>query len=788
MNKNYLKITALSIIRFGIVLLLLNSIQYAQISGYINSISGEGIPGINILLKNSNTGAATNKTGQFLIHEFPEGNFIIRISGIGYKSIEKEINLAKNEKYEFNFVLEEEVLELNSVLVEAKSEAEELRQKGFSISVLESSKQKNLTTDINQVIKSAPGIHLRESGGLGSGFNLSLNGLSGNQIRYFIDGIPMENFGSALTLNNYPINLIDKLEIYKGVVPISLGSDALGGAINIITDYWQKSFLDVAYSFGSFNTHRVSLNSQYANREGGYFLKGAFFLNHSDNNYMMKDVPLYDLELGNYFGQIETKRFHDEYTSLMFHAEAGLFDKSWVDKMSVRVTVAGGRKNYQHPDNNIKRVFGEFHTKNKSFLLSTNYNKQIERFTLSAYAISGIISQSVIDTSSRRFNWAGEYTYRNSEDHRGELFERRTYSESEDFIIRSNFGIGYTLSDHHKIDANFSQNYLKRSGEEKVDVYNRAFDFPNHINKHLLGLALSSKFLGSTLETNLFGKQYWYSGKITTQDYSDNDIVTQPTLSKTGFGMAVVYNVSPDWLVKTSFEKAYRIPESYEILGDGIYVNPNPNLQPEKSNNFNLGMRNSFKLQNLMIKTEANYFYRYSEDFIRFKPLGPFGEYENLSNVKTEGIEASVDFNYRELVSLTTNITYQKLTDQTEFDVGLPNTNYQSRVPNIPYLFANMRIGYSPSDPTSFNKFQLYWSFRYVHEFFLTWENLGNKNEKNIIPSQFINDISAEYSMAEGTYNISASINNLFDQTAYDNFSIQKPGRSFSIKLRYSIK
>jgi outer membrane receptor protein involved in Fe transport len=268
-------------------------------------------------------------------------------------------------------------------------------------------------------------------------------------------------------------------------------------------------------------------------------------------------------------------------------------------------------------------------------------------------------------------------------------------------------------------------------------------------------------------------------------NYENNDITTQPSNQNNGYGAAISYLILDGLLAKTSYEKAYRLPESYEILGDGIYVNPNPLLQPEKSNNFNFGARYTRQFSSVKLKAEANYFYRFSEDFIRFNPLGPFGEYENLHNVKTEGVEGSIDINYKDLLSLNTNITYQNLTDQTEFDEGLPNVNYQSRVPNIPYLFYNLRLGFSPSKSSSVNKINFYWHTRYIHEFFLIWENLGNPGDKNIIPTQFINDLQAEYSIKNGRYNVSMTISNIADALAYDNFSIQKPGRAVYLKLRY---
>lgn len=759
--------------------------QNCRVTGVVTTPAGEPVPGVNILVKDKHVGVSTNPDGSFEINKLSEGKDTLVISAIGFTTTEKEIILQKNHVLNLDIILDEDVVEMDEVIVATKSTSTELKIKGYSVEVIEGSKQKNFNTDINQMLKSIPGINLRETGGLGSGFKLSLNGLSGNQIRYFIDGIPMENFGSALSLNNYPVNLIEKLEIYKGVVPVALGADALGGAVNIVTGHWQKSFMDLAYSYGSFNTHRVAFNGQYADNEFGYFVKGSLFYNHSDNNYLMKNVPVYDLELGNYLGTTDIERFHDEYTSSMLNAEAGLFDKSFADKLSVKLIAAQGRKNYQHPDNNLIRVFGDFYNENESLLFAADYRKNFAGIDVKAWIVAGETEETVVDTGRRKYNWAGDFITRDEDDPKGEIMERRSYLELTDKILKSSIGAGYNFSDEHRIDLNFSQNYLERSGDDKVDEFNISYESPNSISKNLLSAAYTYSSENKKAEISVFGKQYWYSGEIISFDYEDNKIVTSPSLTKSGFGAAASYHFTDNILIKSSYEKAYRIPESFEILGDGIYVNPNPVLQPEKSDNVNLGVLLNGNYGNLEYSSEVNLFYRFSRDFIRFNPLGPFGEYENLNNVKSEGIEGGFSVVYDYDYSLTANVTYQNITDQTEFDEGLRNTNYDSRVPNVPYFFGNVRAGYIPSFLFPQRNFRIYWSCRYVHEFYLTWENLGDKSEKNIIPGQFTQDIQIEYSAFEGAYNFSFAVNNLFDRTVYDNFNIQKPGRSYSLKLRY---
>ena len=62
--------------------------------------------------------------------------------------------------------------------------------------------------------------------------------------------MPQEGVGSSFGLNNIPVNFAERIEIYKGVVPVGFGTDAIGGVINIITkkkrDRW---FLDASYSY-----------------------------------------------------------------------------------------------------------------------------------------------------------------------------------------------------------------------------------------------------------------------------------------------------------------------------------------------------------------------------------------------------------------------------------------------------------------------------------------------------------------------------------------------------------
>jgi len=706
---------------------------------------------------------------------------MVRFTQVGYSTEVIEVNISEINVR--STVVLSSIRELETIEVYGKSQGEEQEEKGFQVDIVKLKNQQNITSDINQILKTTSGINIRESGGLGSDFVLSLNGLSGNQIRYFIDGVPMENFGSALTLNNFPIGLVESVEVYKGAIPIHLSADALGGAINIITNKTLKSFIDAGYSFGSFQTNRISLNSRYVFKNRTSISVSSFF-NSTANNYWMDSIPVYDLELGNSHGYQRVQRWHDQYKSGMARIEFVIFKRKWVDKFAISATVAANRKNYQHPNNNLTKIFNDLHTINKTGLFTLNYSKRIKKIKITAFSTVGFIEESIIDTGDFKFNWNADYIQRDSTDPSGELFELKSYFIQTDFILRNQVGGSYDLNEQHNLESHYNSNYLIRNGNDLVNEFNISFESPNYIRKDILSLGYTFKSKNERVKTNVFVKQYWFSGKIITQDYDSNEIISEPKSTNLGCGLAMSYQLNKVLRLKSSIEKAYRIPEAFEVLGDGIYINPNPNLLPENSLNYNGGLSIIKQIRKLEINSSSNFFYRLSDNFIRFNPLGPFGQFENLQRTQSVGIESGLKLNWNRKFLVSINATYQNITDKAEFDEGLPNINYQSRIPNVPWLFGNASIGYQMKIKNESQRMQFNLSTNYIHEFFLKWKNLGSSFSKHIIPTQFVQDFNIEYSFGKGKYNTSLTVQNIFNKTVYDNFSIPRTGRTIYMKIR----
>ena len=151
-------------------------------------------------------------------------------------------------------------------------------------------KQSRQATDL---LDRTAGVRLGQSGGMGSDVQYNINGLTGNSVRIFIDGIPIRNYGASFSLSSIPPSMIERVEVYKGVVPGQLAEDALGGAINVVLKKKTLKNLTTSYSYGSFNTHRWDLNGNYRDAKTGFTMRGSAFYNYSDNSYKVWGDQVY---------------------------------------------------------------------------------------------------------------------------------------------------------------------------------------------------------------------------------------------------------------------------------------------------------------------------------------------------------------------------------------------------------------------------------------------------------------------------------------------------------------
>ena len=757
--------------------------QTAIIKGSVLDENGYPIISAIVSEKNTNNAAFTDENGKYEL-SLKSGPNAIVVSMLGYLKKEINVNLSANESRELTIALETNPsYTLGEVEIVGKSDLREVEESGFNVVAIDAAPYHNATISLSQVLDQAPGVKIQQEGGLGSRTNVTINGLSGRHVRFFIDGMPMDAMSSAFQVNNLPVNLAERIEVYKGVVPVNFGSDALGGAINIVTKKNPGKYVDFSYSFGSFNTHMTFLNAGYT-APSGFTAQISAYQNYSDNDYYV-DATVKDFDTNLLSKEPQhVRRFHDVYHNETLIAKVGLVNKAFADQLLFGFTLGQEYDEIQHPAY-LNLAFGEKYQTSTIIMPSVLYTKEnlfTNDLNLSVAANYNLGGGHNYDLSDKEYNWLGESRHSNS---LGEI-------QYSDYEYKNNNGtvnanLNYAFSPKNRFMVNNVANFFARKGDEKAAVDDYINEEPRVNNRNILGVGIHSD-INPKLSASAFGKMYSYHASAYLNLSNQNGINNFQTVvkedTKFGYGLTTTYFLQEDFQLKANYELTTRLPESAELFGEvfGFYV-ANFNLRPEQSQNFNLGFNYSLSIhQDHVINADVNGFYRRTTDFIRLNINYSQGEgsYENTQLVKTPGIDGEIRYSFRDRFTSGASISYLKPRNFTE-----GTTYYKAILPNQPNFFVNLNAAYFLNNIWLANsRLSLTYNVQFIDEFLYDYDTYQASN-RAFVPQQWNHSIFATYSLQDGKYNVSLDCKNLFDATLYDNYSLQKPGRSFSIKLRY---
>lgn len=760
--------------------------QLVTLSGKITSADGLPVAQATLAVEGTSYGTYSDDNGNYSLG-LPQGTYTVVASFIGYESQKKSVSLTG--KKTVDFVLREESVALNDVEVYGKSKSQQLREGTFAVSALDVKPVVNSLSNLNELVNRASGIKVRQEGGVGSDYDLSINGMSGNSVRYFIDGVPLETKGSEVSLANLPVNIIDHIEMYKGVVPAYLGADALGGAINIVTKKEKKNYLDMSYGIGSFHTHKADLNAQFVFPKSGIIVRPTVGVNYSKNDYMMKGIEVWDESLRKYVPS-NRKRFHDDYFSLLAQVEVGVTGKPWADDFFVTVSYSKVDKELQTGSVQTK-VYGMAERNGSAYNVSARYRKK--DFLLKGLQMHSFLSHTwdyslTVDTAYRVYDWNGDYIESSRNEITGRERSLRHYKRPTT-MFRSNWD--YRIGPQHALNVNY---LLNRTGNDRYDEVDSSFEPSNDVVcKHIIGLSYQQQLLQDRMENTFFVKDYINHLNIRQTDLywqtGSDKMKGESTGNYWGYGVGSRMKFVEPLALKASYEHSVRLPLARELLGNGSTIYANTALNPEKSDNVNLGVFGTWHPgRGHTVYYEVNGFMRFVDDYIQAVVAEKEGmmQYQNVPAVHIKGLEGEVRYSWKRNLQCMANISWQDARDQRQYkEDGKLSATYLNRVPNRPWLFGTAEVNYTFHDVCRKNSsLRLETSYQWVHWYYLTWEAYGSKESKAQIPAQHVVNAGVTYSLENGKYNVSVNCDNLFDRLVYDHYKLQKPGRSFFLKFR----
>ena len=764
------------------------------VSGRIISDDKKAVSYATVQLKGTSYGSATNDDGIYHV-KAPAGKYTLVVSAVGYKTVEKEVTIHTGERIKMNVKIREEAIQLDEVSV-VSAGVSRVKRSAYNAVAIDTRDMLNTPKSLSEALAKAPGLKLRESGGVGSDMNLMLDGFSGKHVKVFIDGVPQEGVGSSFGLNNIPVNFADRIEVYKGVVPVGFGTDAIGGVINIVTNKKRREwFLDAAYSYGSFNTHKSHVNFGQTLKNGFTYEINAF-QNYSDNDYYV-DAPVFDFATNslNTKQLHRVKRFNDTYHNEAVVAKAGFTGLSWADRIMLGFTYSHMYKDIQTGVRQ-KTVFGQKHRHGHSLMPSFEYSKRdlfIKGLSLVATANYNSNITTNVDTATYRYNWLGE---RQKKSDAGEQSHQYTRSDNDNW--NATVTLIYRIAQGHTLTFNNVFNAFRRENTSLLYKTETKEPISKQSRKNIAGLSYRL-MTSEKWNVSVFGKYYslYVAGPVAVDENSSDFVRRSRTLDSWGFGAAGTYFILPGLQAKLSYERAYRLPTVEEMFGDEDLETGSVTLRPESSHNVNVNLSYHKTLGRHSLYAEAGIIYRDTKDYIQRSIAELSGNregafYENYGKVKTTGYNFSVRYNLGRWLSIGGNFTQMDVKDNERTMVGstsVANPVYGSRMPNVPYRFADSDVNfYWHGFGGDGNVLTVTYDNQYLHSFCYYSEGVQASNLSDyMVPTQFSHNLTLTYSIRNGRYNFSAECRNFTDENLYDNFSLQKAGRAFYAKVRVNL-
>lgn len=679
---------------------------------------------------------------------------------------------------------------LDGLSVEDESEAEtspvDTKTKAESVKVLDTKELQGSSATIAEATNRSSGVKIRQSGGLGGENKINIRGMEGKNVKVLVDGVPVDNGNGSLSINDIPIDKVDRIEVYKSYVPERFATDGMGGVINVVTKNLPKSSITGSYSFGSFNTHKASLDAKYvwvvdSTKSRSVETGLSAYYNYSDNDYEFT-TPYMDTVV---------TRNHGRYYSYNVSPFVGL-NNFYFDKISLAASIGASDKEIQSTAHFVELA--------KADAFGYGVSLAFEKRNLFVKGLSAGLSvgfnygiESVVDTSRVYYYGWDRSDSKVSDYALGEIsLGSPTHIEYENYSLFVPWNVNYEITPNHGLTWSGLFRYESQEPNDKLSVKEKKLNttgFPGSAYSLVTGLSLENKFWNKRIQNVIGVKGYFYNIKAEDDGGNRVQLLVDDEYSQKDFGFSENLRVefAEPFAVKAGYQHGLRFPTRDEIFGDGIYIACSPNLKPEYSDNFTAGAELDLDRIPFLLKLhlEFNWFYLLMDDRIYWNSYTSVPRpYYNSVGTKTSGFEIDLGIDVNEYIALSFNMTKQDAESrEADLSYGIAKGLV---VPNIPSFYMNFGAEFHIGD-IFFNEdfFKLYWLANFTDDYYYSWK--VSKRQNRTIPSSFTQDLGVEYSILANKLSWNFEVHNLTDERVYDKYGESKPGRAFATKVKFSI-
>ena len=696
----------------------------ARLTGVITDKStGQPIPDANIMVLNTQIGTVSKDGGYYFFYNLPDGHYLISVRVIGYASTVREISV--NGDQIIDFELEPKAVEFDPVVITAT--LSEHRQSNVTVSadVLTKNRMNSLNGNTaGEIIESIAGVYSKSYDGFGGLNTPSIRGSQAAQVLVLMDGIRLNTAqGGSVDLNTIPLAAIDRIEVIKGGHSALLGSDAIGGAIHILTNDMHLKGLHYGFNatLGSFGTTAYSFRGSHQVGVLGFFAvynqiqsDGDFKYRDTGSDRLVKRVNN-DSNTGNLFlkGKFTVNTYNTvQFTFQQLHTEKGIAGNVNISPWTgLPQTTPGARSDSRRNTWNLES--------------SHRITHSLELKTQTGY-------------HSYQYRFQDPDSWENTND------------------LHKNDAAGISL----QAIADLSSNLTATGGlsYQKDELSSTRFTgAENRTMKSIYGQIEYRQPLRMTHWT-------WIPA-VRWDDYSDVGSQLSPKL-----GMMFSLGEAGYFALKGNIGKSYRVPTFEDLYWPSDeYTAGNPDLLPETGTSLDAGVTFA-DYTNGLLQAELTWFKNSIRDMIEWQPGDDYiWRPANVGRAEIRGLESGIKFRIpSDVVYTSIYFTKMKATNETE------GSETKGR-----------RLIYRPDQKwdiilgTKLGMMSAHLNYRFASKSFIDAANSASLKAYRLVNA----NLAAGLSISGTRFTLKIQGINLTDQKIFLSDGYPLPGREFRVSL-----
>lgn len=505
------------------------------------------------------------------------------------------------------------VLNMSEFVVTAQFKPEKADKSIYKINVINSRQiERKAATNLTDLLSSESNMRISQGGVLGS--SLSLQGLSGENVKFLIDGVPVVGrLNGNIDLNQLNLYNVDHVEIIEGPMSVIYGSNAIAGVVNIITKENRGSAL-------------TAFANAYYESVGVYNVNAGGSVRKSNHNFSL------DL----------ARNFFDGYTT-----DNSVRSMQWKPKRQYN---ADAYYLFSGSKTRIKlsvQVFDEA-LQDKGNLLKPYYENAVDNYFHTLRQTSKTEASYTI-SSNRQISLVGAYsTY----------IRKREVYQNDLTILQKNLADGDTTTVvGYLLRALYNRNYPG----QKLN-YQVGFDGNLEMNE---GGRIQGGIQQIGDYAGFVSVKYNPTEKISLQP-GGRFIYNTKYKAPLVYSLNVKYGISKNTSIRASYARGFRSPSIKELYLDFMDSNHNldgnPDLLAEASHNINVNFSYNRETPKAFLNTDLGLFYNYVDNMIALFQVPGKDQitytYGNVSKFLSQGVQANATVSFYPKLTLKGGISH----------------------------------------------------------------------------------------------------------------------------------